>query len=133
MQLAQFERTVACTIFGTIVPDAIQGTPRDAEVLALHEQALALMPPLQAYGVRAAFLAAALLAPLVLCARPRTLMALGVEDREECLARLVHHRRYLVRQLGLLLKMFTCLAYFQHEGVRRSYGLPPAADPSVPT
>jgi hypothetical protein len=132
MQLGQFERTVAGTIFGAVLPDAIAGGPRDLEILALHERALSMMPRGRAYGVRAAFLAVALFMPLLLCARPRTLMGLGALEREECLARLLDHRGYLMRQLGLLLKVFTCLAYFQHEDVRRRYGLPPAADAGRP-
>jgi hypothetical protein len=56
-------------------------------------------------------------------------MGLATPDREECLARLVAHRRYLMRQLGILLKTISAMAYLQQDGVRSAFGLPPVADP----
>jgi hypothetical protein len=131
MRLTAFERKATRAIFEAILPGTEDGLPAAAEhdLLAVHVEFLAAMPAVQRLGFRCGAVAAALAAPLLMMGRPCTLLALAPAEREVCLARLLGHRSYPVRQLGLLLKVAACMAYFQIDDVRATYGLPPVKDP----
>lgn len=73
-------------------------------------------PVAVAWGVRAV-LWLALLSPLLLAGRLRTLLSLSGAERAALWICALDHRSYAVRQLALLLKAFACLVRFD-DGTR---------------
>ena len=133
MRLNGVERAVTLAVFDAVLPGLAGGAPaaRDHDLIGAHERMLGAMPRVQALGFRAAFVVAELALPLLTLGRARRFSRLAQAERVEALTRVVHHRVYLVRQLGLLFKTAAGFAYFQQDGVRAHFGLPPVADPGV--
>ncbi|MBI4864551.1 MAG: hypothetical protein HY815_30485 [Candidatus Riflebacteria bacterium] len=131
MKLAGLERTALEAIFDTVLPSGAQaGTSGDLpEMVAAHQSLLERLPSSHAGLIRLGMVAAAILLPIMIMGRPRTLMGLTKEERERCLAGLVGHRYYGLRQIGVALKLVCGLAYFGAPGVRSRHGLPPSRDP----
>lgn len=71
----------------------------------------------------AAFRAAIWIAPLLIGRLP-PLGRLGREERTRALTRLTTHPAYLLRQLGMMLKMNVCLAFGADRRVQRFVGYP---------
>ena len=132
MRITDPERAVVRALFEAVIPgSATRPGAATVDLVPHHEAFLSGMPRAQAAGIRALFLLVALVGPLLLLGRARTLVRLPAPEREELVSRLTGHRIYLVRQLGLVVKMSACFSYFQHDDVRRAYDLPPVADPTV--
>lgn len=143
MRLNALERAVTLAIFDALLPGIEpssmstpasttgQGAPaaRDHDLIGSHERMLGAMPRAHAYGFRAAFVAAELTLPVLTLGRLSRFSCLSAADRETALDRVVHHPRYLVRQLGLLFKTAAGFAYFQQDAVRQHFGMPAVADP----
>jgi hypothetical protein len=131
MRLSGFERAVHLAVFDAVFPGIPGRVPaaRDHDLVGAHERMLAEMPRPHAVGFRLAFVALQVLLPLALLGRPVPFTWLARERGEEAIHRLVKHRGYLLRQLGLLIKTAASFAYFQQPGVRAHFGLPPVADP----
>ena len=130
MHLNAFERRVTAAVFDALLPgNASAPAARDHDLIGAHERMLTAMPKPHACGFRAAFVAAELGLPLVLLGRPGRFSALDLASRELAMKRLVYHRVYLARQVGLLFKTAAGFAYFQIDAVRAHFRLPPVADP----
>lgn len=129
MRLSNLERAVTLAVFDAVLPGIAGGAPaaRDHDLLGAHERMLAGMPRPHALGFRAAFVATELGLPLAMLGRLGRFSRLGQADRIAALERVVKHRAYLIRQVGLLFKTAAGFAYFQVEGVRAHFGLPPVA------
>jgi hypothetical protein len=69
--------------------------------------------------LRAALWVVALVAPVVVLGRLRTLGGLTVEEREAVLLGMIRSRHYLLRQLAFLMKAQAGQVYCSHEVVRR--------------
>lgn len=129
MRLSNLERAVTLAVFDAVLPGIAGGAPaaRDHDLLGAHERMLAGMPKVHAMAFRAAFVATEFGLPLGMLGRARRFSRMALADRVSALERVVKHRAYLLRQLGLLFKTAAGFAYFQVEGVRAHFGLPPVA------
>ena len=92
----------------------------------------AFLPPGRRLGIRVLVEALWWLAPAVLLGRFCTWGALGVDERERLLARVVGSPLYPLRMGGLLLKTLAALAVLGDPEVRAHLGLDARADPLGP-
>jgi hypothetical protein len=67
--------------------------------------------------------------PLPLLGKVRSFGGLSAEDRDTLLTRAANSRWYALRQLTDLLKLMACFAYFQHQQVRETLGVPGGTGP----
>ena len=77
----------------------------------------AAAPPLLRVGLRGAVLGLALCPPVVI-GRLATFDTLSAADQERVLTRVADSRWFLVRQLPVTIKLFTCFAYLREGAIR---------------
>lgn len=114
MKLTRMERRWAHAILGAMFPrGAAAQMPHGIEDLHLDsylDDAMDVLPPLAAWGLRAG-LAAINLAPPVTVFRPATFTMLTPHERERVLQALAHSPIYYARQLVVLIKTTGAMLY----------------------
>ncbi|MBI4869040.1 MAG: hypothetical protein HY816_19035 [Candidatus Wallbacteria bacterium] len=128
MNLHPSELEALASLIEAILP----GMGAGEDLASRYGRFLEALGPVRGLGLRIAVRASAAGLPAVMLGRWARLGALGQQEREECVSRLLSHRRYLVRQVGLLLKVACCTIALQEPRTRERLGLPPVARPDRP-
>ena len=123
-------RRLAGVLAAVLPPGELGG--REESVVEFAGAFAAFLPPGRRLGIRVLVEALWWLAPAVLLGRFCTWGALGVDERERLLARVVGSPLYPLRMGGLLLKTLAALAVLGDPEVRAHLGLDARADPLGP-
>lgn len=89
----------------------------------------ATLPPLTRVGLLLGCTFLYFAGPLLLLGRAATFEAIGIDDREEMLRRIVYSRWYLLRLLGTMLRSLAGLGVLGDPGARAAIGIDPPGPP----
>lgn len=128
---SQASRRRVASILCTIVPPEDVGADRDL-VPRFAGAFGATLPPSTRLGLLMVCTILYLAGPLVFLGRAATFDAIGIDDREEMLRRIVYSRWYVLRLLGTMLRSLAGLGVLGDPGARVHLGVDPPVPPLAP-
>jgi hypothetical protein len=120
MYLTSFEKRWAVAVMEGFAPAGNRGLspePGEIDYLGSLLAMARASTPLARTGLRLALWLTAL-APLWMLGRFRSVVTLSANERAALLERLMAHPLYLLRELGIYLKLATCMALFARRSLR---------------